>query len=55
MSPLNLDLYCSESLETALQVVVRNKHSELASMLLNAGANPNLSTQKVKNQLKYSA
>lgn len=47
VSPLLLDVYCSEAFETALHVAVRNKHSEIASLLLNAGANPNLATVRV--------
>ncbi|KAK6640321.1 hypothetical protein RUM44_012007 [Polyplax serrata] len=42
--PVLLDSYCSEALETALHVAVRNKHREIALLLLNSGADPNLST-----------
>ncbi|KAB7496364.1 Leucine-rich repeat serine/threonine-protein kinase 1 [Armadillidium nasatum] len=42
ISPLNVDLYCNNNSETALHVAVKNKHHNIVSLLLAAGANPNL-------------
>ncbi|RXG51538.1 Leucine-rich repeat serine/threonine-protein kinase 1 [Armadillidium vulgare] len=42
ISPLNVDLYCNNNSETALHVAVKNKHHNIVSLLLTAGANPNL-------------
>lgn len=43
VSPWNVDDYCNQHSETPLHVAVRKKHAEIASLLLAAGANPNLS------------
>lgn len=43
VSPWNVDNYCNHHSETALHAAVRNKYAEIASLLLAAGANPNLS------------
>ncbi|XP_049858112.1 leucine-rich repeat serine/threonine-protein kinase 1 isoform X1 [Schistocerca gregaria] len=42
LSPLQLNIYCSNNSETALHVAVRGKHYEVASALLLCGADPNL-------------
>lgn len=48
-----MDSYCSEALETALHVAVRNKHREIALLLLNSGADPNLSTLRVRPNTNF--
>ncbi|XP_044740580.1 leucine-rich repeat serine/threonine-protein kinase 1 isoform X2 [Chrysoperla carnea] len=53
LSPLNLDLYCQNDCETALHVAVKGKHYNIVSLLLLAGANPNL-VIKVSNDLEES-
>ncbi|KZC04554.1 Leucine-rich repeat serine/threonine-protein kinase 1 [Dufourea novaeangliae] len=40
--PLNLDLYCNNGNETALHAAVKGKHTEVVTVLLLAGADPNL-------------
>ncbi|CAB0014704.1 unnamed protein product [Nesidiocoris tenuis] len=45
ISPWLLDLLCNTEQETALHVAVKNNHSEIASLLLTSGANPNLLSQ----------
>ncbi|XP_064112289.1 leucine-rich repeat serine/threonine-protein kinase 1-like isoform X1 [Macrobrachium nipponense] len=42
LSPLDIDMYCNSNTETALHIAVKNKHHSIVSMLLAAGANPNL-------------
>ncbi|XP_069190679.1 leucine-rich repeat serine/threonine-protein kinase 1-like isoform X2 [Procambarus clarkii] len=42
ISPLDIDMYCNSNTETALHIAVKNKHHSIVSMLLTAGANPNL-------------
>ncbi|XP_050691737.1 leucine-rich repeat serine/threonine-protein kinase 1-like isoform X4 [Eriocheir sinensis] len=42
LSPLDIDMYCNSNTETALHIAVKNKHHIIVSMLLMAGANPNL-------------
>lgn len=42
ISPWNIDDYCNQHSETALHAAVRQKHAEIVSLLLSAGANPNL-------------
>ena len=37
-----VDVYCDHGTQTALHVAVKRKQFNLASLLLNAGANPNL-------------
>ncbi|KAL0267443.1 UNVERIFIED_CONTAM: hypothetical protein PYX00_009712 [Menopon gallinae] len=49
VSPVLLDIQCSELRETALHVSVRNKCSEIASLLVAAGANPNLYIQRISS------
>ncbi|KAH0560147.1 leucine-rich repeat serine/threonine-protein kinase 1 [Cotesia glomerata] len=43
ISPINLDIYCNNSSETALHAAVKAGHTEVVAALLQAGANPNLS------------
>lgn len=43
VSPWNVDDYCNHHSETALHAAVRQKQVEIVSLLLSAGANPNLS------------
>ncbi|KAI4476963.1 hypothetical protein M0804_013143 [Polistes exclamans] len=45
ISPLNIDLYCNNSVETALHTAVKGRHTEVVAALLSAGANPNLSAK----------
>ena len=42
ISPLDLDLYCNNGTETALQHVVKTREHTITHRLLQAGANPNL-------------
>ena len=42
ISPVEVDVYCDHGTQTALHVAVKNKHFGIASLLINAGANPNL-------------
>lgn len=42
VSPWNIDDYCNNQSETALHTAVRQKHIEIATLLLVAGANTNL-------------
>ncbi|XP_065214793.1 leucine-rich repeat serine/threonine-protein kinase 1 isoform X2 [Planococcus citri] len=49
VSPWNVDDYCNHHSETALHAAVRQKHVEIVSLLLLAGANPNLSIYSVDN------
>lgn len=42
ISPLNLDIYCNNNMETALHAAIKAGHSEIVAQLLQAGANPNL-------------
>lgn len=42
VSPWNIDDYCNNQSETALHTAVRQRHIEIATLLLAAGANPNL-------------
>ena len=42
VSPIEVDVYCDHDTQTALHIAVKNKHFGIASLLLNAGANPNL-------------
>lgn len=47
ISPWHLDLLCNTELETALHAAVRQGYSDIASLLLAAGANPNIPSQNV--------
>lgn len=47
INPWQLDVLCNTEQETALHVAVKNNHSEIASLLLASGANPNLLAQNV--------
>ena len=42
INPVEVDAYCDHGTQTALHVAVKNKHFGIVSLLLNAGANPNL-------------
>lgn len=42
LSPIEVDIYCDHGTQTALHVAVKNKHFGIASLLLIAGSNPNL-------------
>lgn len=42
VSPVDVDIYCDHGTQTALHVAVKNKHFSIASLILAAGGNPNL-------------
>lgn len=42
LSPVDVDVYCDHGTQTALHVAVKNKHFSIASLILTAGGNPNL-------------
>ena len=42
LNPVDVDIYCDHGTQTALHVAVKNKHFSIASLILAAGANPNL-------------
>lgn len=43
LSPVDVDVYCDHETQTALHAAVKAKNLHIASLLLAAGANPNLS------------
>lgn len=42
LSPVDVDVYCDHGTQTALHAAVKSKHFAIASLILGAGANPNL-------------
>lgn len=42
LCPVDVDTYCDHGTQTALHVAVKNKHFSIASLILGAGGNPNL-------------
>lgn len=42
LSPVDVDVYCDHGTQTALHVAVKNKNFSIASLILSAGGNPNL-------------
>ena len=42
LSPVEVDIYCDHGTQTALHIAVKNKHFGIASLILGAGSNPNL-------------
>lgn len=42
LSPVDVDVYCDHGTQTALHVAVKNKNFSIASLILGAGGNPNL-------------
>lgn len=42
LSPVDVDVYCDHGTQTALHVAVKNKNFAIASLILSAGGNPNL-------------
>lgn len=42
LCPVDVDIYCDHGTQTALHVAVKNKHFAIASLILTAGGNPNL-------------
>ncbi|KAG1714290.1 Leucine-rich repeat serine/threonine-protein kinase 1 [Nymphon striatum] len=50
LSPLDLDLYCNNNKETAVHAAVRKKHTSIVSLLLQNGANVNLTLQDVGSE-----
>lgn len=42
LSPLQLNVYCNNNCETALHAAVRSKHADVAGILLQCGADPNI-------------
>lgn len=51
LSPLEVDVYCDHGTQTALHVAVKNKYFSIASLLLNAGSNPNLTIYLNEDEL----
>lgn len=46
LSPLQLNVYCNNNCETALHAAVRHKHVDVAGILLQYGADPNISCRQ---------
>lgn len=46
LSPLQLNVYCNNNCETALHAAVRGKHADVAGILLQCGADPNISCRQ---------
>lgn len=46
LCPLDINQGCGETIETALQVSVRERKTEVVTLLLNAGADPNVAAQR---------
>jgi hypothetical protein len=46
LSPLQLNVYCNNNSETALHSAVRGKHADVAGILLQCGADPNILCQQ---------
>ena len=46
LSPLHLNAYCNNNCETALHAAVRGKHTDVAGLLLQCGADPNVSCRQ---------
>ncbi|XP_069680319.1 leucine-rich repeat serine/threonine-protein kinase 1 isoform X2 [Periplaneta americana] len=46
LSPLQLNVYCNNNSETALHAAVRGKHADVAGILLQCGADPNVSCRQ---------
>jgi hypothetical protein len=42
LTPLQLNVYCNNNSETALHSAVRGKHADVAGILLQCGADPNI-------------
>lgn len=42
LSPVDVDIYCDHGTQTALHVAVKSKNFAISSLILGAGANPNL-------------
>lgn len=42
LCPVDVDVYCDHGTQTALHIAVKNKHFNIASLILGAGSNPNL-------------
>jgi ankyrin repeat protein len=42
LSPVDVDIYCDHGTQTALHIAVKNKNFAIASLILVAGGNPNL-------------
>lgn len=52
--PVEVDLYCNNDSETALHVAVKNKHYNIASLLLQNGASPNLKIAATEHDIDRS-
>jgi hypothetical protein len=46
LSPLQLNVYCNNNCETVLQSAVRGRHADVAGILLQCGADPNISCRQ---------
>lgn len=46
LSPLQLNVYCNNNCETVLQAAVRGRHADVAGILLQCGADPNISCRQ---------
>lgn len=51
ISPLDLDLYCNNNTETALHIAVKKKYHNIVLILLQNGANPNLSIKQSAEEI----
>jgi len=51
LSPVEVDVYCDHGTQTALHVAVKNKHFGIASLILGAGSNPNLTIYLSEEEL----
>lgn len=51
ISPLDLDLYCNNNTETALHIAVKKKYHNIVLLLLQNGANPNLSIKQSAEEI----
>lgn len=50
INPLQLDLLCGAARETALQAAVRGGYADVAVILLNKGADPNVMAKPMEDQ-----
>jgi hypothetical protein len=46
LSPLQLNVHCNNNCETVLHSAVRGKHADVAGILLQCGADPNVSCRQ---------
>jgi hypothetical protein len=46
LSPLQLNVYCNNNCETVLHSAARGRHADVAGILLQCGADPNISCRQ---------